>query len=374
MRDFSKVRRVVIKAGTNLLSSQTGIDENRIKNIVEQISALKDEGYQVILVSSGAVGLGAKALGHTSPVVYITMKQACAAIGQPLLMSAYRNEFARHNLLSAQVLITRSILNNRKSYNNLRASVSTLLAMGVVPIFNENDVVSTAEIGNVFGDNDRMSAMVASKIDADLLILLTDIDGLYTGNPKTDKDAVLIKTIDKITPEIMSYAKGAGSKFATGGMKTKLLAAEIAKNGGCSTVIASGYEENAILRIVHGEELGSYILPDERLHQKERWLLNTPPSGTIKVDEGAKKALFAHKSLLPSGIKEITGVFGKGEVVAIMDPDGMVFAKAAPYFDSTEIEKLQGHKSSEIGDILGKGRKDVIFRPEDLVFTDCVKL
>ena len=135
MRDFSKVRRVVIKAGTNLLSSQTGIDENRIKNIVEQISALKDEGYQVILVSSGAVGLGAKALGHTSPVVYITMKQACAAIGQPLLMSAYRNEFARHNLLSAQVLITRSILNNRKSYNNLRASVSTLLAMGIVPIF-----------------------------------------------------------------------------------------------------------------------------------------------------------------------------------------------------------------------------------------------
>ena len=374
MRDFSKARRIVIKAGTNLLSSETGLDRDRVASIVSQISELKDEGYQVLLVSSGAVGLGAKALGHTSPVVYITMKQACAAIGQPLLMSAYREEFAKHNLLSAQVLITRSILNNRKSYNNLRATVSTLLAMGVVPIFNENDVVSTAEIGNVFGDNDRMSAMVASKIDADLLILLTDIDGLYTGNPRTDSNAVLIKTIEHITPEIMSYAKGAGSRFATGGMKTKLLAAEIAKCGGCGTVIASGYEKNSIVRIVHGEEIGSYILPDERLHQKERWILNTPADGAIVIDEGAKKALCAHKSLLPSGIKAIEGAFSSGEVIAVKGPDGNIFAKAVPYFDSTEIEKLQGHKSSEIGSIIGKGRKDVIFRPEDLVFTEGGKL
>ena len=361
MRDFSKVKRIVIKAGTNLLSSETGIDMERVSAIVSQIAELKDAGYQVLLVSSGAVGLGAKALGHTSPVVYIAMKQACAAIGQPLLMSAYREEFAKHNLLCAQVLITRSILNNRKSYNNLRASVSTLLAMGVVPIFNENDVVSTAEIGNVFGDNDRMSAMVASKIDADLLILLTDIDGLYTANPRSDKDAVLIRTIEKITPEIMGYAKGAGSRFAT-------------KDGGCGTVIASGYEKDAIVRIVRGEEIGSYILPDERLHQKERWILNTPAAGTIVVDDGAKKALLSHKSLLPSGIKAIDGVFASGEVVAIKDSEGRVFAKAAPYFDSTEIEKLQGHKSSEIDSILGKGRKDVIFRPEDLVFMEGGKL
>ena len=374
MRDFSKVKRIVIKAGTNLLSSETGIDMERVSAIVSQIAELKDAGYQVLLVSSGAVGLGAKALGHTSPVVYIAMKQACAAIGQPLLMSAYREEFAKHNLLCAQVLITRSILNNRKSYNNLRASVSTLLAMGVVPIFNENDVVSTAEIGNVFGDNDRMSAMVASKIDANLLILLTDIDGLYTANPRSDKDAVLIRTIEKITPEIMGYAKGAGSRFATGGMKTKLLAAEIAKDGGCGTVIASGYEKDAIVRIVRGEEIGSYILPDERLHQKERWILNTPAAGTIVVDDGAKKALLSHKSLLPSGIKAIDGVFASGEVVAIKDSEGRVFAKAVPYFDSTEIEKLQGHKSSEIDSILGKGRKDVIFRPEDLVFMEGGKL
>ena len=372
MRDFSSVKRIVIKAGTNLLSSETGIDMERIRAIVDQIASLKELGYQIILVSSGAVGLGAKALGHNSPVVYIAMKQACAAIGQPLLMSAYREEFQRHNLLPAQVLITKSILNNRKSYNNLRSSVSMLLAMGVIPVFNENDVVSTAELKDVFGDNDRMSALVASKIDADLLILLTDIDGLYTGNPRTDENAVLIHTIPEITPEIMSYAKGAGSAFATGGMKTKLLAAGIAQKGGCGTVIASGYEKNVLTRILRGEELGSYILPETRLSQRERWILNTTPRGSIIVDEGAKRALFAHKSLLPSGIKGIEGVFGKGEVAAIIDAEGSVFAKAVPYFDSTEIEKLQGHKSSEIETVLGKGSKDVIFRPEDVVFTESV--
>ena len=372
MRDFSSAKRIVIKAGTNLLSSETGIDMERIRAIVDQIVSLKELGYQIILVSSGAVGLGAKALGHNSPVVYIAMKQACAAIGQPLLMSAYREEFQRHNLLPAQVLITKSILNNRKSYNNLRSSVSMLLAMGVIPVFNENDVVSTAELKDVFGDNDRMSALVASKIDADLLILLTDIDGLYTGNPRTDENAVLIHTIPEITPEIMSYAKGAGSAFATGGMKTKLLAAGIAQKGGCGTVIASGYEKDVLTRILRGEELGSYILPETRLSQRERWILNTTPRGSIIVDEGAKRALFAHKSLLPSGIKGIEGVFGKGEVAAIIDAEGSVFAKAVPYFDSTEIEKLQGHKSSEIETVLGKGRKDVIFRPEDVVFTESV--
>ena len=155
-------------------------------------------------------------------------------------------------------------------------------------------------------------------------------------------------------------------------MKTKLLAAGIAQKGGCGTVIASGYEKNVLTRILRGEELGSYILPETRLSQRERWILNTTPRGSIIVDEGAKRALFAHKSLLPSGIKGIEGVFGKGEVAAIIDAEGSVFAKAVPYFDSTEIEKLQGHKSSEIETVLGKGRKDVIFRPEDVVFTESV--
>ena len=367
MRDFSKTRRIVIKVGTNLLTNNEGINKDRIKDIVSQRVAIRDKGHQVILVSSGAVWLGAKALKHNSPVVYIAMRQACASIGQPILMAAYQEEFSKHNMICSQVLITRSVLSNRTSYKNLRTTVSTLLALGVVPIFNENDVVSTAEIGNVLGDNDRMSALVASKIDADLLILLTDIDGLYTGNPRKEKDAVMIKNIPELTNEIFSFAKGAGNIFSTGGMKTKLLAAQIAQKGGCGTIIASGYEKNALVRIVDGEELGSYIFPEERLKQRERWILNTPAVGKIIVDDGAKKALLAHKSLLPSGIKHIDGVFSEGDVVDVATTDGKVFLKAVPYFNSTDLTIIQGHKSSDIEALLGYGKKDVIFRPDDIV-------
>lgn len=372
MRDFSNVKRVVVKVGTNLLSAKDGIDKMRIKIIVDEIAALKDKGYQVILVSSGAVGMGAKVLKHNSPVVYIAMRQACAAIGQPLLMSAYQSEFDKHNMISSQVLITRSVLSNRLSYKNLRSSVSTLLALGVVPIFNENDVVSTAEVKEIdsFGDNDRMSALVASKIDADLLILLTDIDGLYTGNPKKDKDAVMLKEVSSLSKEIFSYAKGAGSTFSTGGMKTKLLAAKIAQHGGCGTVIASGYEEHVLERIVKGEELGTYILPESRLSQRERWIENTPSDGILFVDDGAKNALLDHKSLLPSGIKRVEGIFEEGSVVDVADESGAVFMKAVPYFNSREIELLIGHKSKDIPALIGKGRKEVIFRPEDTSMLD----
>lgn len=366
MRDFSKSKRVVIKVGTNLLTDSEGIDKNRIKDIVDQIARIKEMGHQVILVSSGAIGLGAKALKHKNPVVYIAMRQACASIGQPILMRTYQEEFSHHNMICSQILITRTILSNRTSYKNLRSSVSTLLALGVIPIFNENDVVSTSEIGNVFGDNDRLSALVASKIDADLLILLTDIDGLYTGNPKKDKDATIIKEVKEITSEIFSFAKGAGTTFSTGGMKTKLLAAQIAQKGGCATIIASGYEENALVRIMEGEELGTCIYPEERLAQRERWILNTPAMGRIVVDDGAKQALLeAHKSLLPSGIKRVEGIFAKGDVVDIAALDGKVFMKAVPNFNSTDLTIVQGHNSLDIEKLLGKGKKEVVFRPED---------
>ena len=365
MRDFSKVKRIVVKVGTNLLTDENGINEERIKGICSQLADLKNMGYQVILVSSGAIGMGAKVLKHTNPVVHIPLRQAFAAIGNPMLMSAYQRELDKYNIIAAQVLITKSVLNNRKSYVNLRSSVSTLLALGTIPIFNENDVVSTAEIGNVFGDNDRMSAMVASKIEADLLILLTDIDGIYTANPKKDKDATLIRTIDKITPEIMSYAKGKGSAFSTGGMKTKLYAAEIAQDGGCATIIASGYENNAIVRIVKGEEIGTLILPSKRLSARERWIMDAAVNGTIVVDDGAKNALLCNKSLLPSGILEVKGNFNEKEVVLVTDKVGSGLLKAVTNFSASDLRALAGHKSSEIDAILGKGKRDVVFRPED---------
>ncbi len=364
MRDFSSVKRIVVKVGSNMLMGENGIDKTRIKSIVDQIASLRERGLQVLLVSSGAVGLGAKALKHKSAVKYIALKQACAAIGQPVLMDSWQREFKKHGILCSQLLITRSVLNNRKSYNNLRTTVMTLLDLSVVPIFNENDVVSTAELGNVFGDNDRMSALVASKIDASLLILLTDIDGLYTDNPKTNPDAEMITELSTIDNSVLSWANGKGSTFSTGGMKTKLMAATIAQKGGCGTVIASGYEENILLKIMDGEERGTYIKPSERISQRERWIMNTPSEGTIVVDEGAKKALLAHKSLLPSGIVNVKGVFNEGDVVDVKSTDGTVFLKAISSFNSSEILLIKGHSSKDINAMTGDSHK-VVFRPED---------
>jgi len=368
MRDFSNLKRIVVKVGSNMLLSEGGIDAKKIDDLTCQIAKAKEMGYQVLLVSSGAIGLGAKETGYRNKVTQIPLRQAFAAIGQPVLMSHYRSSFKKHKLVCAQLLVTRSDFNNRKSYNNLRSSVETLLKMGIVPIFNENDTVSLAEIGTAFGDNDRMGATVASKIDADLLILVTDIAGLYTGNPKTDKDAVLLKDIPHITKEVYSYAKGAGSTFSTGGMKTKIMASEIAANANCGTVIASGYEENVILRILEGEEIGTYIHPERHLSQRERWILNNTHSGSITVDNGAYKALKAHKSLLPTGVIKVEGTFDAGDVVEILRLDGSAFAKAVPYINSTDIALVMGRDSSEIERILGKGYKDCIFRPEDMVF------
>ena len=368
MRDFSQVKRIVVKVGTNLLSSKNGINRERLNEICREIAALKDMGIQVLLVSSGAVGLGAMELGHKNKVVHIPMRQACASIGQPLLMSCYREAFSRYNIISSQVMLTRNDLNNRKTYNNLRSSISTLLALGVVPIFNENDTVSTAEIGSAFGDNDRMSAMVASKIDADLLILLTDIDALYTGNPKKDANAKPLREIEKLTSEVMNYASGAGSTFSTGGMKTKLQAAQIASLAGCATIIASGYTEDILIKILKGEEVGTYIHPSVRLTQRQRWIINNSHKGSISVDEGAYKALCNHHSLLPSGVTGVSGVFEEGDVVRIISPDGRAFAKAVPYFNSTDIALMKGHNSADIEKLVGNGHKDCIFRPEDLVF------
>ena len=365
MRDHCQVHRIVVKVGTNLLSSSDGIDEACVDAISAQIAALKERGYQVLLVSSGAIGLGAKELRLKGKVKLVKLRQACASIGQPLLMSSWRRSFKQHGLLCSQLLLTRRELNNRLTYVNLRNSVSTLLELGVVPIFNENDTVSTAEIGTAFGDNDRMSALVASKIDADLLVILTDTQGFFTGDPKKDTSARLIEDIEALDENMLSLAGSSGSTFSTGGMKTKLLAAKIARQGGCASIIASGYEPNVLQRLLSGEPLGTYIHADKRLSQRSRWILNSTPLGTIRIDEGAVQALRAHKSLLPSGIIAVEGVFRAGDVVMIND-----IAKAVPYYNSTEIVELEGCQSRDIPARLKRGKADVVFRPEDIVFLD----
>jgi glutamate 5-kinase len=364
-RDFSFTKRMVIKIGTNLLSGDEGIDYSYVKDIASQVARVKKRGIQPLIVTSGAIGMGAGELGITQRVEGIKLRQACAAIGQPLLMHSYRQAFSDAGLKIAQVLITMDVLSNRKSYVNLRNSVETLLALEVIPIFNENDSISTEEIGSAFGDNDRLSALVASKIDSDLLLILTDIDAFYDLNPRKHPEAKPISRIDGVTDQHIRNAGKGGSLHSTGGMQTKLKAVSIAEDAGCHTVIAHGREPGIIEKILSGEELGTWFVSQRRLKNRTRWILNSEPEGFIQIDPGAMKALRNNKSLLPTGIKSVTGVFKAGDVVLVNDA-----VKLVTSFNSTELRSLIGKHSDEIERILGKGRKDVVARPEDMAFIE----
>jgi len=365
MRDFSKAKRIVVKIGTNVLTKDEGIDAGYVRQVAGQTSSLVKGGRQVVIVTSGAIGMGAGQLELEGRVKGMKMRQACAAIGQPLLMQEYRKSFLQYGVTVAQVLLTAEVLNNRKTYLNLRNSIETLLNLGVVPILNENDSVSTAEIGTAFGDNDKLSALVASKIDADLLIMLSDIDALYDKNPREFPDAKAIPAVFEITDEIARNAGGKGSRYATGGMKTKIEAARIASNAGCRIVLANGRAKDVITRIVAGEEIGTVFMPKRKLSNRSRWILNSAPAGTIRVDAGAMRALRNHKSLLPSGIISVEGSFEAGDVVMLNDN-----AKAVTSFSSLQLKALAGKHSSEIRKILGPGHRDVVAIPEDIVIID----
>jgi len=365
MRDFSKVKRIVIKIGTNILTKNGGIDGAYVRRIARQINSLLKAGRQVIIISSGAIGMGAGQLEMRGKVTNTKMRQACAAIGQPLLMTEYRRSFARYGVTVAQVLLTAQVLNNRRTYLNLRNSIETLLKLAVVPVLNENDSVSTDEIGSAFGDNDKLSALVASKVDADLLILLSDIDALYDKNPQKFADARAIPAVFEITADIIRNAGGRGSVHATGGMKTKIEAAKIASNAGFRIVLADGRVKNVIGRIMAGDEIGTVFMPKRKLSNRSRWILNSHPAGTIKIDDGAMRAVKDRKSLLPSGVVGIKGTFEAGVVVMLNDN-----AMAVTNLSSTQLKSLAGKHSSEIRKILGPGHRDVIAIPEDIVIID----
>lgn len=365
MRDFSKAKRIVVKIGTNILTKNGGVDTSLVRRIAKQISSLQKSGREVVIISSGAIGMGASQVNAKAPVMGIKMRQACAAIGQPLLMAEYRKAFARFGVTVAQVLLTAEVLSNRKTYLNLRNSVETLLKMGVVPVLNENDSVSTDEIGSAFGDNDKLSALVASKIDADLLIMLSDIDALYDKDPRRFPDAKAIPTVYQITEQIQRSAGRKGSKHATGGMKTKIEAAKIASNAGCRIVLADGRLRNIIGQIMEGSSVGTVFMPKRKLSNRSRWILNSAPAGTINIDDGAMKAIRTRKSLLPSGIVSVKGSFEAGSVVTLNDN-----AKAITSLSSSQLKTLAGKHSTEIKKLLGPGHKDVVATPEDIVFLD----
>jgi glutamate 5-kinase len=365
MRDFSKVKRIVIKIGTNILTKNGGIDAGYVRRFARQINSLLKTDRQVIIISSGAIGMGAGQLEMRRKVMNTKMRQACAAIGQPLLMAEYRRSFARYGVTVAQVLLTAQVLNNRRTYLNLRNSIETLLKLAVVPVLNENDSVSTDEIGSAFGDNDKLSALVASKIDADLLILLSDIDALYDKNPRKFADARAIPAVFEITADIIRNAGGRGSMHATGGMKTKIEAAKIASNAGFRIVLADGRLKNVVGRIIAGEEIGTVFMPKRKLSNRSRWIINSRPAGTINIDDGAMRAVKNRKSLLPSGVVSVEGTFEAGAVVMLNDN-----AMAVTTLSSTQLKSLAGKHSSEIRKILGPEHRDVIAIPEDIVIID----
>jgi glutamate 5-kinase len=365
MRNFSKTKRVVIKIGTNTLAKDGGIDTAYFSGMAAQVKALLDAGRHVVIVTSGAIGMGAGQLHLTEKPKEMKMRQACAAIGQPLLMQEYREAFGRDGVQVAQVLLTAEVLSNRKTYLNLRNAIETLLDLGIVPILNENDSISTAEIGTAFGDNDRLSALVASKIDADLLIMLTDIDALYDKNPQEHPDAKPIPVVFEVTDEIVRNAGGKGSVHSTGGMKTKIEAARIAANAGCRIVLANGRENDVITRIMAGEPIGTIFLPRRKLSNRARWILNSQSAGTIQIDDGALKALRNHKSLLPSGVTGVEGSFDAGDVVMLNTA-----AKAVASLGSTQLKTLAGKHSTEIKKLLGPQHRDVVAIPEDIIFLD----
>ncbi|MBA7695705.1 Glutamate 5-kinase [subsurface metagenome] len=310
--------------------------------------------------------MGAGRLPLTGKVKDTKMRQACAAIGQPLLMAEWRKSFLRYDVNVAQVLLTAEVLDNRKTYLNLRNSIETLLKLGVVPILNENDSVSTDEIGSAFGDNDKLSALVASKIDADLLIMLSDIDALYNKDPRKFADARPIPTIYEITDRLVRNASAKGSSmYATGGMKTKMEAAKIASNAGCRMVLANGRVKNIIGRIIAGDEVGTVFMPKRKLSNRSRWILNSTPAGTINIDDGAMRAVKNRKSLLPSGVISVKGSFEANSVVMLNDN-----AKAVTSLSSSQLKTLAGKHSTEIKKLLGPEHRDVVAIPEDIVIID----
>jgi glutamate 5-kinase len=364
-RALNRVGRVVVKVGSGLITlPDKGPSGAVIARLAEDLAALVREHREVALVSSGAIATGTARLGLSARPRSIPEKQAAAAVGQSALMWHYEQAFKKHGLHVGQVLLTRQDISDRGRYLNARNTLLALLEFGVVPIVNENDTVAVDEIK--VGDNDNLAALVAHLIDADLLVLLTDVDGLYTGDPRRDPTARRLETVEAVTEDIQRLAFDATSDVSVGGMSTKLQAAQKANASGIPMIIAHGSEPAVLQRLVKGEALGTYFQPrDDRLAARKRWIaFAAPPQGRLVVDAGAKKALTERgKSLLPSGLAEVDGEFPAGAVVALSELHGQEFARGLVNYDARELRKIRGAKTREIEKALGyKGFDEVIHR------------
>jgi glutamate 5-kinase len=364
----AKLQRLVVKIGTSSLICETGSPAlPRIRRICSEVALMRNAGVHVVLVTSGAIGIGRERLRMTERPKTIPEKQAAAAVGQSALVQIYEKEFAEYGIPAGQILVTRDDMKARSRYLNLINTFNALFDFGVVPIVNENDTVAIEELR--FENNDILSALVASAIDADLLVLLTDTDGLYTVDPRKDPNAKRYDVVDELTLNMLEGATDTASSYGTGGFQTKLEAARICMSAGIEMVIANADAERVLQQAVSPTPPGTRFIPKHHLAGRKRWFaFNLPIRGTILVDDGAKAAVLNNgKSLLPSGIVAVLGQFGHGDLVAICGSDGQEFARGLANYSSDEVERIKGTNSSEIQLRLGYKDYDVVIHRDNLV-------
>jgi glutamate 5-kinase len=366
---LAKYRRITIKIGSALLVDKAGkLRASWLAGLAEDIAALKAEGREVVIVSSGAIALGRGLLGLSALALTLEQSQAAASAGQIALSQAWAEALGKHGIVTGQILITPNITEERRYYLNARTTIQTLLGLGAIPIINENDSVATAEIR--YGDNDRLSARVATMIEADLLVLLSDIDGLYTAPPAKDPSATHLPVVDAITPAIEAMAGGAASHLSRGGMTTKVEAGKIATLAGTAMIIAKGTEDHPLRRLTEGGLHTLFKPATTRAQSRKRWIMGTlAVAGTVQVDAGAARALTQGRSLLPIGVTRITGEFERGDTIAVLNPDGREIARGLVGLDSEDARLVMGKRSDTIVELLGMDSRAELVHRDNLVLT-----
>ncbi len=368
--EWSRARRIVVKIGSALLAERaTGdLKSEWLSSLIDDVAELRKRGRDVVIVSSGAVALGRYRLGLPKGELELEQSQAAAAVGQISLAAAYQALAARHGMTVAQILLTLGDTEERRRYLNARHTIETLLRLGAIPVVNENDTVATAEIK--YGDNDRLSARVASMVSADCLVLLSDIDGLYSAPPHADPDARHIPVVTEITPEIEAMAGAPGTELSKGGMKTKIEAGKIALGAGTNMVIATGNVLNPLRAIAEGATVTWFLASQDPVTAKKRWIAgHLEPRGVIHIDAGAEKALCSGKSLLPAGVTRVDGLFDRGDAVIIRSADGRELGRGLVAYAKAEAERIVGKRSADIEAILGYHGGDELVHRDDMALS-----
>ena len=366
MAALNTARRVVIKIGSALLVDRTSgaLRQDWLLSLAQDVARLKEQGKDVILVSSGSIALGRGALGLPRTELPLEQSQAAAAVGQIRLARAYEEALAPHGITTAQVLVTLEDSENRRRYLNSRATLETLIGLGAVPIVNENDTIATDEIR--YGDNDRLAAQVAVTVEADVLILLSDVDGFYSANPALDPQAKRFDRIETITPEIEAMAGDGVSGLSKGGMITKLLAAKMATAAGCAMAISEGSVMSPVAALEAGAPSTWFTAQGDPQVARKRWIAAMKTRGVITVDEGAAKALQNGNSLLPAGVRHVEGDFGRGDPLAILGPDGRKLGQGLSRYTAEEARAIRGHRSADIEGILGYAGRAALIHRDDM--------